>query len=60
MARVSSVVSEADEEWGEDEEIVSTSSTEAVAEAIPFTRKESGLKLAFDRKRVAESCACIH
>ena len=39
-----------DEEWGEDEEIVSTSRTEAVVEAIPFTRKEvePGLKLVFN------------
>ena len=41
MARLSSVVSEADdEEWGEDEEMVSTSSTEAVPEAIPSTGKK--------------------
>ena len=41
MLRLSSVVSEADdEEWGEDEDIVSTSSTEAVPEAIPSTGKK--------------------
>ena len=41
MLRLSSVVSEADdEEWGEDEEMVSTSSTEAVPEAIPSTGKK--------------------